>query len=59
MSKITIDLNKWTTQTAKAKAYISPNTGKPCSVEYICKLISKGKLKAWKIEELGLHLVEK
>lgn len=47
-----IDLDKWTTQTAKAKE-------KGCSVEYICKLIRQGKLKSWKIEQIGIHLVEK
>lgn len=55
---IIIDLDKWTTQTDKAANYLTKN-GNSCSVEYICKLIRKGKLKAWKIEELGLHLVEK
>lgn len=53
---IRIDLDKWTTQTLKAKAY---NGGKGCSVEYICKLVKSGKLKSWKIQELGLNLVEK
>ena len=55
---IVIDLDKWTTQTQKAKTYNSKN-GTGCSIEYIWKLINKGKLKSWKIEELGLHLVEK
>lgn len=56
--EIVIDLNKWTTQTAKASQWIGKN-GKPVSVEYICKLIREGKLKSWKIEEIGLHLVER
>ena len=55
---ITIDLDKWTTQADKAKQYISKN-GKSCSPEYISKLIRKGKLQSWKIEQLGLNLVEK
>lgn len=55
---ITIDTNKWTTITDKAANMIG-KSGKPVSVEYICKLIRKGKLKGWKIEPLGLHLVEK
>lgn len=55
---ITIDLNQWTTQTDKAANYVSKN-GKACSVEYISKLIRLGKLKSWKIEEIGVHLVEK
>jgi hypothetical protein len=55
---ITIDLNKWTTQSDKARNYPSKN-GNGCTVEYICKLIRKGKLKSWKIEEIGVHLVER
>ena len=55
---ITIDLSKWTTQTDKAAHWYNKD-GKPVSVEYICKLIRQGKLKSWKIEELGLHLVER
>lgn len=55
---IVIDLDKWTTQSNKAKQYQSQK-GKGCSVEYISKLINKGKLKHWKIEELGINLVEK
>jgi hypothetical protein len=56
---IVIDLDKWQTQTDFARTYISKVTGRPCTVEYVCKLISKGKLNSWKIEQLGLHLVEK
>lgn len=56
---ITIDLEKWTTITDKAANWIGKQSGKPVSVEYICKLIREGKLKTWKIEELGLHLVER
>ena len=56
---ITIDLTKWTTQTDKAASWMSKKEGKPVSVEYICKLVRTGKLKGWKIEQLGLHLVEK
>lgn len=55
---ITIDLTKWTTQTDKAANWTGKN-GKPVSIEYICKLIRTGKLKSWKIEEIGLHLVER
>lgn len=57
-NKITIDLDKYTTITDKAANWIGKN-GQPVSVEYICKLIRKGKLKSERIEELGLHLVEK
>lgn len=57
--KIVIDLNKWTTITDKAKTMIGKQSGEPVSVEYICKLIRKGKLKSWKIDEIGLHLVER
>lgn len=57
-NKIIIDLDKWTTQSKKAANYLNKD-GHPCSVEYICKLVKKEKLKSWKIEELGLHLVEK
>jgi hypothetical protein len=57
--EINIDLTKWQTITNKAAHTIGLKTGKPVSVEYICKLIREGKLKSWKIEQLGLHLVEK
>jgi hypothetical protein len=56
---ITIDLTKWQTITSKANNMIGKQSGQPVSVEYICKLIRKGKLKGWKIEQLGLHLVER
>ncbi len=55
---ITIDLSKWSTITEKA-ANTPGKSGAPVSVEYICKLIRKGKLKSWKIDEIGLHLVER
>lgn len=55
---IIIDLDKWTTQTDKARNYKSKK-GKGTSVEYISKLVRLGKLKSWKIEELNLNLVEK
>lgn len=55
---IIIDLDKWTTQTDYARNYVNGSKS-GCSVEYVCKLISKGKLNSWKIEQLGLHLVEK
>lgn len=55
---IVIDLGKWTIPTSKAKSYIG-RSGEPVSIEYICKLMKDGKLKSWKIEELGLHLVER
>lgn len=56
---ITIDTDKWTTISDKAANTIGKQSGNPVSVEYICKLIRKGKLKSLKIEKLGLHLVEK
>lgn len=49
---ITIDTEKWMTQIDKAKA-------KGCKPQYISELIRLGKLKSWKIDELGLHLVER
>jgi hypothetical protein len=58
-NKITIDLSQWTTITDKAASTIGKQSGQPVSVEYICKLIRQGKLKGWKIEQIGLHLVEK
>lgn len=56
---ITIDLNKWTTQSNKAKTLITKDGKVGCSVEYICKLVKQGKLKSLKIEPLNLNLVEK
>lgn len=58
-NEIVIDLNKWQTITDKAANTIGKQSGQPVSVEYICKLIRQGKLKGWKIDELGLHLVER
>jgi hypothetical protein len=58
-STITIDLSKWTTITDKAANTIGKQSGQPVSVEYICKLVRLGKLKSLKIDELGLHLVER
>ena len=55
---LSIDLSQWTTQTQKAATYPTRN-GKGCKVEYICKLVREGKLKSWKIPELGINLVEK
>jgi len=60
MSKvIKIDTAKWCTITEKAGNMVGKKSGQPVSVEYICKLIRQDKLKGWKIEELGLHLVER
>ena len=55
---IVINLDEWTTVTEKAANTIGRN-GSPVSVEYICKLIRKGKLRSRRIEELKLTLVEK
>ena len=55
---ISIDLNIWTTQTDKAANTIGKR-GKHVTTEYISKLIRTGKLKSWKITELGLNLVER
>lgn len=52
---VVIDLDVWTTQSKKAATY----NGKGCSPEYISKLIKKGKIKNWKIDELSINLVEK
>ena len=49
---ITIDTSKWTTQANKAK-------DKGCSIQYINKLIKKGKLEALRLPVIGLVLVEK
>ncbi len=57
-NQIVIDLDKWQTITSKASEMIG-KSGKPVSVEYVCKLIRLGKLKGWKIEQIGLHLVER
>jgi hypothetical protein len=56
---LVIDLNQWTTQTQKARDYLKADNTQGVSVEYISKLISKGKLRAWSIPELNLRLVEK
>lgn len=50
--QIVIDLTKWTTQVDKAKE-------RGCKPQYISELIRLGKIKSWKIPELGLHLVER
>lgn len=55
---ITIDTREWTTQVAKAADTIG-KSGAPVTVEYISKLIRKGKLKSWHIKELGITLVER
>lgn len=55
---ITIDLSEWTTQVDKAANTIG-KSGKPVSVEYISKLIRKGKLRSKHIKELGITLVER
>lgn len=55
---ITIDLNEWTTQVDKAANTIG-RSGKPVTIEYISKLIRKGKLRSKYIKELGITLVER
>ena len=50
--KITIDLNKWTTQADKAKE-------RKVSIQYINKLIKQGKLQSYSIPQIGIVLVEK
>jgi hypothetical protein len=55
---IIIDLDQWTIPSKKAETFPT-KAGTGCSPEYISKLIKKGKIKSWKIDELGLHLVEK
>lgn len=56
--KITIDLNKWTTQQQKAAGWIG-KSGKPVSVQYISKLVNSNKIKSFPIPELGIVLVER
>jgi hypothetical protein len=51
-NKYVIDLNVWCSQVDKAKA-------KGCSIQYINKLIRENKLKALRIPELNLVLVER
>lgn len=58
MGKIIIDTDKWTTQQQKAANWIG-KSGKPVSIQYISKLINKGKLKSYPIPEINLVLVEK
>lgn len=50
--RIIIDLDKWTTQSAAAKA-------RRCSIQYINKLIKTGKLEALRVPEIGIVLVKK
>jgi hypothetical protein len=57
---ISIDLSQWTTQADKARTWPrAGGTGTGVTVEYICKLIAQGKLKAWHIEPLNITLVER
>ncbi len=49
---ITIDLSQWITQ-------IDAANKKGCKPQYISELIRLGKVKSWRIEKLGLHLVDK
>jgi len=58
MAKIIIDTDKWTTQQQKANSVIGKN-GNSVSVQYISKLIKKGKLKSLPINEIGIVLVER
>lgn len=55
---IIINTREWTTQVDKAANTIG-RSGKPVSVEYISKLIRKGKLRSNYIKELGITLVER
>lgn len=55
---IVINTAEWTTPTLKAANTIG-KSGRPVSVEYICKLMRLGKLRSRKIEQLGITLVEK
>lgn len=59
MAKIIIDTDKWTTQQLKAANYTKKDGSKGVSIQYINKLINKGKLTPMRIEALGLVLVEK
>jgi len=55
---IIINPDEWTTPTVKAANTIG-KSGKPVSVEYICKLMRLGKLRSKRIEQLGITLVER
>lgn len=59
MGKIIIDTDKWTTQQDKANNYQKAKGGTGVSIQYISKLINKGKLKSYPIPEINLVLVEK
>ena len=60
MAKIVIDTDKWITQQEKATNYVkADNGGIGVSVQYINKLINKGKLKSLPIPEIGIVLVER
>lgn len=59
MAIIVIDTNEWTTQQKKAETFIKKDGTTGVSIQYISKLIKKGKLKSKPIDEIGLVLVKK
>ena len=59
MAQIIIDTDKWTTQQDKANNYIKKDGSKGVSIQYISKLINKGKLKPLRLDDIGLVLVER
>jgi len=56
---IKIDTSKWTTQQDKANTWIKADGSNKVSIQYISKLIKQGKLKSYRIPEIGLVLVER
>lgn len=58
MSIITIDTDKWITQQEKANNWIG-KSGKPVSIQYISRLVNKGKLKSLRLDKIGIVLVER
>lgn len=59
MANIIIDTDKWTTQQDKASKWIKADGSTGVSIQYISKLINKRKLKALRLDEIGIVLVER
>jgi hypothetical protein len=58
-NNLIIDLDKWTTQQDKANNYIKQDGSKGVSIQYISKLINKGKIGSLRLDQLGIVLVAK
>jgi hypothetical protein len=59
MAILTIDTDKWTTQQKKAEKFVKTDGKTGTSIQYISRLINKGKLKCLRLDEIGIVLVEK